>query len=119
LKPQAVKVSLPRFRNESAFDLAQTLGNLGMSTALSEAADFSGMTGQRDLYIDAVIHKAFVEVNESGTEAAAATAVAMGLTSAPADRPLEVKVDRPFIYLIRDTQTGAVLFVGRVLDPAP
>jgi len=117
LNPQAVQVSLPRFRNETTFDLTQTLRKLGMSTALSEAADFSGMTGQRDLFISAVIHKAFVEVNESGTEAAAATAVVMSVTSALVDQPLEVKVDRPFIYLIRDTETGAVLFVGRVLDP--
>ncbi len=117
LNPQEVKVSLPRFRHESAFDLTGTLGELGLSTALSANADFSGMTGQRDLFIGAVIHKAFVEVNESGTEAAAATAVIMKLTSAPV-QPLEVKVDRPFVYLIRDTQTGAVLFVGRVLDPA-
>ncbi|CAG0936537.1 antithrombin III [Thermoflexales bacterium] len=117
LNPQMVKVALPRFRNENDFDLTQVLGQLGMTTALSEAADFSGMTGQRDLYIGAVIHKAFVEVNESGTEAAAATAVVMSVTSAPAEQPLEVKVDRPFIYLIRDTQTGAVLFVGRALDP--
>ncbi len=116
LSPQAVKVAMPRFRNESTFNLTQTLRKLGMSTALSEAADFSGMTGQRDLFIGAVVHKAFVEVNESGTEAAAATAVMMKLTSLPAPS-LEVKVDRPFIYLIRDTRTGAVLFMGRVLDP--
>ena len=117
LSPQAVKVAMPRFRNESAFDLTQTLGKLGMSTALSDAADFSGMTGQRDLFISAVVHKAFVEVNENGTEAAAATAAIVGLTAAPAQQPLEVKIDRPFIYLIRDTQTGAVLFVGLMLDP--
>ncbi len=117
MNPQEVKVTMPRFKNESAFDLTQALGKLGMSTALSGAADFSGMTGQRDLYIGAVVHKAFVEVNESGTEAAAATAVIMKLTGAPV-QPLEVRVDRPFIYLIRDTQTGAVLFMGRVLDPA-
>ncbi len=117
MSPHEVKVAMPRFKNESAFDLTQTLGKLGMSTALSDAADFSGMTGQRDLYIGAVVHKAFVEVNESGTEAAAATAVIMKLTAAPI-QPLEVRVDRPFIYLIRDTQTGAMLFMGRVLDPA-
>jgi serpin B len=117
LNPQAVKVSLPRFRNESAFNLTQTLATLGMTTALSDAADFSGMTGQRDLFIGAVVHQAFVEVNESGTEAAAATAVIMQVAAARVDQPLEIKVDRPFIYLIRDTQTGAVLFVGRVLDP--
>jgi serpin B len=72
------------------------------------------MTGNRDLYISDAIHKAFIEVDESGTEAAAATAVIMGATAIPA-KPLEIKIDRPFIYLIRDVQTGTVLFLGRVV----
>jgi serpin B len=80
-------------------------------------ADFSGMDGTRDLYITDVIHKAFVEVDESGTEAAAATAVIVGTTSVPAD-PIKVTIDRPFLFLIRDIETGTVLFLGRVMDPS-
>jgi serpin B len=74
------------------------------------------MTGQRDLYISAVIHKAFVAVDEEGTSAAAATAVAMAEMAMPAE-PLEVRVDRPFLFFIRDIPTGTILFAGRVLDP--
>jgi serpin B len=85
-----------------------------MQDAFTGSADFSGMTGNRDLYISDAIHKAFIEVDESGTEAAAATAVIMGATAIPA-KPLEIKIDRPFIYLIRDVQTGTVLFLGRVV----
>ena len=74
------------------------------------------MTGNKDLFISDVIHKAFVSVDEDGTEAAAATAVVMKLTAIPAE-PLTVVIDRPFIFLIRDISTGAILFLGRVLDP--
>jgi serpin B len=74
------------------------------------------MDGTRDLFISEVVHKAFVSVDESGTEAAAATAVVMRFTSAP-DTPVEMTVDRPFIYMIRDLKTGTILFVGRVLNP--
>jgi len=76
------------------------------------------MDGNRDLYIGAVLHKAFVSVDEDGTEAAAATAVIMGVTSAPVGEPITFTVDRPFIYLIRDGATGSILFMGRVLEPA-
>jgi serpin B len=90
---------------------------MGMPQAFTDMADFSGMTGNRDIYISDVIHKAFVAVDEAGTEAAAATAVIMRATAMPAE-PVVMTIDRPFIFLIRDIQTGAVLFVGRVLDPA-
>jgi serpin B len=80
-------------------------------------ADLSGMDGKHDLYIQDVIHKAFIAVTEAGTEAAAATAVIIGITSAPLS-PVYFNVDRPFIFLIRDNPTGAILFVGRVLNPA-
>jgi len=87
-----------------------------MPVAFSTSADFSGMTGGRDLYISEVLHKAFVSVDEAGTEAAAATAVPMELTAVP--EPLaEVTIDRPFIFLIRDIDTGAILFVGRIMNP--
>ena len=83
-----------------------------------DRADFSGMDGARDLFISDVLHKAFVAVDEKGTEAAAATAVIMELTSAPADEPISFTIDRPFLYLIRDGQTGTILFLGRVVNPA-
>ncbi|MCK5676622.1 MAG: serpin family protein, partial [Verrucomicrobia bacterium] len=77
-------------------------------------ADFSGMTGTRDLYIGAIVHKAFIEVNEEGTEAAAATAVGMRATSMP---PMFI-ADHPFLFLIRENSTGTILFIGRVTDPS-
>ena len=77
----------------------------------------SGMTGNRELFIADVVHKAFVSVDEAGTEAAAATAVVMELTAIPLE-PIEVTIDRPFIFLIRDIETGAILFMGRTLNPS-
>ena len=106
---------MPRFEFESGFSLKEALAALGMADAFSEQADFSGMTGQRDLFISEVVHKAFVSVDENGTEAAAATAVIMKLTAA-VEEPVEVTMDRPFVFLIRDLETGAILFVGRVVD---
>jgi serpin B len=76
------------------------------------------MTGNPELFISDVVHKAFVAVDEAGTEAAAATAVIVGTTSAPVEPLVEVTIDRPFIFLIRDIETGAILFVGRVLNPS-
>jgi serpin B len=111
-----VALSLPRFKFESEFSLGKELSGMGMPTAFSSQADFSGMTGNRDLSISEVVHKAFVGVDEAGTEAAAATAVIMRATAMPVT-PLEVTVDRPFIFLIRDIQTGSVIFVGRVVNP--
>ena len=113
-----VNLSLPKFTYESAFQLNEALKTLGMTDAFDpDRADFSGMDGNRDLYIGAVLHKAFVSVDEDGTEAAAATAVIMKTTSAPLAEPLNFTVDRPFIYLIRDGQTGSILFMGRVVEP--
>jgi len=117
LAMKQVALSLPSFKYESKFSLASTLAGMGMPLAFSDGADFSGMTGNRDLCIGDVIHQAFVQVDESGTEAAAATAAVMQLTATPAP-PLTVTVDRPFIFLIRDIKTGSVIFVGRVTNPA-
>jgi serpin B len=102
---------------ESDFSLTDTLAAMGMPVAFSPAADFSGMTGNRDLAITDVLHKAFVAVDEAGTEAAAATAVIMGESAAP-ELPVEVTLDSPFIFLIRDIGTGAILFVGRLVNPS-
>ncbi len=117
LAAKRIALSLPRFKFDSSFSLNQALSTMGMPLAFTDQADFSGMTGNRDLSISDVIHKAFVSVDESGTEAAAATAVIMRATSMPLS-PTEVKVDHPFIFVIRDIQTGTVLFIGRVLNPA-
>lgn len=111
-----INLSMPRFKYETTLGLTDTLKEMGMADAFSMSADFSGMDGTRDLFITDVLHKAFVAVDEAGTEAAAATAVIAGLKAMPAP-PLDVKIDRPFIFLIRDIQTGTILFVGRVLNP--
>jgi serpin B len=112
---QSVMLTMPRFEYESEFKLKETLMKMGMQAPFTQA-DFSGMDGTRDLFISEVVHKAFVSVDETGTEAAAATAVMMRFTSAPS-MPVEMSVDRPFIYLIRDVKTGSILFMGRVLNP--
>lgn len=113
-----VALTMPKFTYESSFSLRGALTDLGMGVAFDPtAADFSGMDGRRDLFIQDALHKAFVAVDEAGTEAAAATAVIIGLTSVP-QPPVEMKVDRPFIFLIRDIPTGSIIFVGRVLNPA-
>jgi serpin B len=116
LQPIGVALTMPKFKFDSEFSLTDTLAGMGMPIAFSGAADFSGMTGSPDLFISEVIHKAFVSVDEVGTEAAAATAVIMP-ESGPPEPTVEVTIDRPFIFLIRDIETGAVLFVGRVMNP--
>jgi len=108
-------VMLPRFTMTQQFRLKDKLTNMGMPTAFSKAADLSGMTGDRDLFISAVLHKAFVDVNEEGTEAAAATAVVVALKAV--SMPLEFRADHPFLFLIRHRPTGAILFMGRVVLP--
>jgi serpin B len=117
VKRQQVALTMPRFEFDSEFTLSKALQSMGMGEAFTPSADFTGMTGTRELYISDVIHKAFVAVDEAGTEAAAATAVVMRLSAAPSE-PVQVTVDRPFIFLIRDLQTGTILFVGRVMDPS-
>ena len=111
-----VTLTMPLFKFESQFDLGQTLAGMGMPDAFGAGANFSGMTGTRGLRISKVVHKAFVSVDERGTEAAAATAVAVP-TSGPTKEPIPVTVDRPFIFLIRDRATGTLLFLGRVMNP--
>jgi len=116
LQPSEVALTMPKFEFDSEFSLTDTLAGMGMPIAFSDAADFSGMTGNRELFISDVLHKAFVAVDEAGTEAAAATAVIMELTAMP-DPPVEVTIDNPFVFLIRDIETGTILFVGRVMNP--
>ncbi len=117
MKPTSLMLNLPKFKFESHFSLSNALGQLGMVNAFdSDLADFSGMTGNQDLYIGNVIHKALVAVDEEGTEAAAATAVIMeGVTAIRYD--VSLLIDRPFIFVIQDKVNGQVLFIGRVLNP--
>ena len=120
LRAREVRVFLPRFKMTAEFQLADALKALGMTLAFSNEADFSGISTVEGLNISAVIHKAFVDVNEEGTEAAAATAVVIAPTAAPVDDPQEPAVfraDHPFVFVIRDNRTGAVLFAGRVTNP--
>jgi serine protease inhibitor len=116
-----VILTLPRFTMTQQFELSNTLSGLGMPLAFSGAADFSGMTGKPDFTISAAIHKAFIDVNEQGTEAAAATAIVMRSLAMrspqPEPPPVVFRADHPFLFLIRQTKSGALLFMGRVDDP--
>ncbi|MEN6424547.1 MAG: serpin family protein [Phycisphaerales bacterium] len=112
-----VIVAMPRFKMTSKFSMADVLRAMGMKDAFSAEADFSGMTGRRDLFISAVIHQAYVDVNEEGTEAAAATGVAISLTAALPDQTPVFRADHPFVFLIRDKASGSILFLGRVMNP--
>jgi len=114
----SVNVSIPKFKFETKYFMKQALAEMGMPTAFSSEADFSGMTGARDLAISEVIHQAFVEVNEEGTEAAAATAVIMKELAIDPSETKEFKADHPFIFLIQENETGSILFMGRVSNPA-
>jgi serpin B len=116
-----VILTLPRFTMTQQFELSGTLSAMGMPQAFTPAADFSGMTGKPELSISAAIHKAFIDVNEEGTEAAAATSTVMVATAMlrPAQEPPPIvfRADHPFLFMIRDTKTGGILFMGRVEDP--
>lgn len=128
-----VNVELPRFEMRSSFDLATTLSNLGMPLAFTpytpasdcetglsgSGADFSKLDGSRCLFIDSVIHEAYIDANETRTEAAAATAVAMARTTSAANHlpPVDFIADRPFMVIIHDEISGAILFMGQVVSP--
>ncbi len=111
-------VVMPKFKSEYKSVLNEPLSKLGMGVAFTDKADFSGMRDQRDLYLQEVVHKTFVEVNEEGTEAAAVTEVKVGVTSAPAPKKEFLFVaDKPFCYAIVDKTTGVILFLGAMGDP--
>ncbi|MBW2987151.1 serpin family protein [Candidatus Woesearchaeota archaeon] len=114
---QRVDIYIPKFKFETKYMMNEDLKQMGMPTAFSMAADFSGMTGDTSLYISAVIHQAFVEVNEEGTEAAAATGVVISLKSAMPTQPKVFRADHPFIFMIQQKDTGNILFMGRVNNP--
>lgn len=116
LSAHEVALTLPKWGQETKVDLKTVLAAMGMPDAFDPGlADFSGMTDADRLFITAVIHQANIDVDEKGSEAAAATAVVMGRTSAP--QPVTLNVDRPFLFALRDVQTGAILFLGRVTEP--
>jgi len=118
LASKKVQVALPKFRVESQFSLRKELSAMGMPSAFSDHADFSGIDGSGQLAISEVMHKAFVDVSEQGTEAAAATGITIRPMSMPArEEPLIFRADHPFLFLIRDTHSGAILFIGRLTRP--
>lgn len=121
LKSRDVRLSLPRFKLESSFSVKKALAQLGMQSAFSAQADFSGITTEEELLISDVLHKAFVEVDEQGMEAAAATAIVFAPTAAPPDDfqpPVNFTADHPFLFVIRQPASGAILFVGTFEQPA-
>jgi serpin B len=115
-----VIVTMPKFKTTQQFELGGTLAAMGMPQAFTANANFSGMTGNRDFFISAVIHKAYVDVNEEGTEAAAATAVTMRAMAIRVPNPPTpvFRADHPFVFLIRDSRSNSILFMGRMADPA-
>jgi serpin B len=114
-----VVVTLPKYKMTQEFELGTQLAAMGMPQAFESSADFSGMTGHRDFAISNVIHKAYVDVIEEGTEAAAATAVTMRAMAirVPTQPPPVFRADHPFLFLIRENQSNSILFLGRVVDP--
>jgi serpin B len=112
-----VSLTFPKFSIETKAELGEVLAALGMPSAFDGRADFSGITTAEQLVISNVIHQANIDVDEKGTEAAAATAVVMRATAMPAE-PVSLRVDRPFLFALRDVPTGAILFLGRVADPS-
>ena len=119
LRPATVDLSLPRFKSETRMkELKDVLAAMGMPLAMdSGRADFSGITSDERLFISRVVHQANISVDEKGTEATAATAVVMAIATAP-PATATVRVDRPFLFALRDTKSGAILFLGRIVDPS-
>ena len=120
LRSEKIDIYLPKFKFETKYMMGGKkgiLGRMGMPTAFSPTeADFSGINGRRDFYLSEVVHQAFVEVNEEGTEAAAATGLVVGVTMVV--KKLIFRADHPFIFIIQDRTTGNILFMGRVVDPS-
>jgi serpin B len=122
LRPQKVQLALPRFRLSQDLPLSHVLAELGMPLAFGNGADFSGLSeAGEELYLSKVLHRALMQVDEQGTVAVAATAVVgrSKMAAARRLRPVVVRADHPFLFLIRDRNSGSVLFLGRVCDPGP
>jgi serpin B len=108
---------MPKFKVAGGTELSEPLSGLGMAQAFGREADFSGIDGTRELFLSKVVHQVVVNLDEEGTEAAAGTAVVITRSLARVSQPLVFRVDRPFLYVIRDVKTGAILFLGRISDP--
>jgi serpin B len=117
LTPTTVEVAVPKFRAESSFSLNDMLSHLGMGNAFSREADFSGIDGRRDLAVSEAVHKAFVDVSEEGTEAAAATGFAVHMMAMRRQQPIVFRADHPFAFFLRDIASSAILFEGRLVEP--
>ena len=116
---ESVELSLPKFKLEETYNMIPTMKKLGIQDAFTPNADFSGMDGRKDLYIGSITHKTYVNVDEEGTEAAAATKIGMMEMSARApSRPIVFKADHPFMFVIQEKSTGAIIFMGRLSDPS-
>ncbi|MFP4499071.1 MAG: serpin family protein [Vulcanimicrobiota bacterium] len=115
LRKTDVRMEMPKFKIETGFELSPVMKAMGMISAFG-GADFSGMNGKKDLFISNIIHKAYIDVNEEGTEAAAATAVVVTKTAAVA-RPVSFRANHPFVFLIKDNKSGSFLFMGRLMNP--
>ena len=114
---EKVNIIMPKFKFEKKYFMGNTLAEMGMPTAFSPGeADFSGMDGSKNLYLGFVIHQAYVDVNEEGTEAAAATAAGIQTTAIHIENYF--KADHSFVFIIQDKETGSILFMGRVENPA-
>ena len=114
---EKVRVFFPKFKFSSSHELNNDLKEMGMIAAFTDSADFSGMTDKPDLMIGTAVQKAFIDVAEEGTEAAAATGIAMTLKSAMPTPSFIFRADKPFVFLIRDIKTGLILFMGKVENP--
>lgn len=120
LRQQDVEAYIPKFKMSSEFTMSKVLSAMGMASAFGGSADFTGISTSEQVNISEVIHKAFVEVGEEGTEAAAATGVvirALAIQIPEKKEPVVFRADHPFVFMIKDNRTGAILFLGRVLDP--
>ncbi len=118
LEIKKIDLTFPKFSVETGYSITDPLIEMGILNAFAPlAANFSGIDGTRDLYIDKIAHKAYVNVDENGTEAAAATAAMMAATSLEPEEPTQVVIDHPFIFAIRDQQTKVILFLGRIYNP--
>ncbi|MDD1712662.1 MAG: serpin family protein, partial [Methanoregulaceae archaeon] len=120
LQPRLVFIYFPRFKMEPQYQMDSVLKNMGMPTAFTNKSDFSGMDGTRNLSISTIIHKAYVDVDEKGTRAAAATVVHMNKEQSGAaeyPEPVIFRADHPFLFIIQDKESGNIIFMGRVMNP--
>lgn len=119
LRRVKIDLQLPKFKIESEYELSSYLKELGLKSAFDSSADFSGITGKKEFHISNILHKAVMELDESGTEASAATAVltSRSVSVGSTTRPILFKADHPFVFIIREKSTGTILFIGKLTNP--